>query len=105
MKSVWTIAKKEFKNYFVSPVAYIVIGVFLIVVGWFFFSTFFIYNQASLRRLFDLFPYVLALVIPAITMKLFAEEKNTGTLETLKTLPYSDFHIVAGKFLGFFFHA
>ena len=102
MKSVWTIAKKEFKNYFVSPVAYIVIGVFLIVVGWFFFSTFFIYNQASLRRLFDLFPYVLALVIPAITMKLFAEEKNTGTLETLKTLPYSDFHIVAGKFLGAF---
>ncbi len=102
MKRVWTIAKREFKNYFVSPVAYIVIGVFLVVVGWFFFSTFFIYNQASLRKLFDLFPYVLAFIIPAITMKLFAEEKSSGTIETLKTLPFSDFEIVSGKFLGAF---
>ncbi len=103
MKRVLTIAKKEFKNYFVSPVAYIVIGVFLVVVGWFFFSTFFIYNQASLRKLFELFPYVLAFIIPAITMRLFAEEKNDGTIETLKTLPYTDFEIVAGKFIGAFF--
>ena len=102
MKRVWTIAKREFKNYFVSPVAYIVIGVFLVVVGWFFFSTFFIYNQASLRKLFDLFPYVLAFIIPAITMRLFAEEKSSGTIETLKTLPFSDFEIVFGKFLGAF---
>ncbi|BBB31807.1 antibiotic transport system permease protein [Thermotomaculum hydrothermale] len=100
---VWTIAKREFKNYFVSPVAYIVIGVFLVVVGWFFFSTFFIYNQASLRKLFDLFPYVLAFIIPAITMRLFAEEKAQGTIETLKTLPFNDFEIVFGKFLGAFF--
>ena len=102
MKRVWTIAKREFKNYFVSPVAYIVIGVFLVVVGWFFFSTFFIYNQASLRKLFDLFPYVLAFIIPAITMRLFAEEKSSGTIETLKTLPFNDFEIVFGKFLGAF---
>ncbi len=102
MKRVWTISKREFKNYFVSPVAYIVIGVFLIVVGWFFFSTFFIYNQASLRKLFDLFPYVLAFIIPAITMRLFAEEKSQGTIETLKTLPFNDTEIVLGKFLGAF---
>lgn len=103
MKKVFTIAKREFKGYFVSPVAYIVIGVFLVITGWFFFSTFFIYNQASLRKLFDLFPFVLALIIPAITMRLFAEEKSQGTIETLKTLPFSDFEIVAGKFLGAFF--
>ncbi len=102
MKRIWNIAAKELKNYFVSPVAYIVIAVFLVASGWFFFSTFFIYNQASMRKFFEILPYILALVIPAITMGLFSEEKNTGTIETLKTLPYTDTEIVLGKFLGSF---
>ena len=102
MKKVWNIAVKELKNYFVSPVAYIVIAVFLVASGWFFFSTFFIYNQASMRKFFEILPYILALVIPAITMGLFSEEKNAGTIETLKTLPYTDLEIVSGKFLGSF---
>ena len=100
MHQVAHIFKKEFKSYFVSPIASIVISIFLLVTGWFFFSTFFIYSQASLRGFFSLLPFIFAFVIPAITMKLFSEELNVGSYETLLTLPVTFIDVVMGKFLA-----
>lgn len=99
-KSVYPIFKREFGSYFVSPVAYIVISIFLILAGWFFFSTFFLYNQAVLRNFFSLLPLLFAFIIPAITMGLVADELNVGTYETLLTLPVSVTDVVLGKFLA-----
>ena len=73
MRNVRYIFDKEFKAYFISPIAYIVISVFLLVTGWFFFTTFFLYNQANLRNFFALLPITFSFVIPAVTMRLFSE--------------------------------
>jgi ABC-2 type transport system permease protein len=100
MRQVPPIFKKEFQSYFVSPIAYIVIAIFLIVTGWFFFSTFFLFNQASVRNFFALLPLIFAFVIPAVTMRLFSEELNVGTYEILLTLPVTFKEVVLGKFLG-----
>lgn len=100
MKQIKTIAIKEFKDYFISPIAYIVISIFLIVTGWFFFSTFFIFGRADLRDFFNLLPLSFSFIIPAITMRLFAEEKNVGSYETLLTMPVSFTDIAMGKFLA-----
>lgn len=100
MRQFTHILKKEFKDYFVSPIAYIVISIFLIVTGWFFFSTFFLYNQASLRNFFSLLPLVFSFVIPAITMRLFSEELNIGSYEILMTMPVTFSDIIIGKFLA-----
>ena len=100
MKQITIIAIKEFKDYFISPIAYIVISLFLIVTGWFFFSTFFIYGRADLRDFFSLLPITFSFIVPAITMRLFAEEKNVGSYETLLTMPVSFFDIALGKFFA-----
>jgi len=100
MQQVLHITTKEFKDYFVSPIAYIVISLFLVVTGWLFFSAFFLFDQASLRNFFNLLPPVFSFVIPAITMRLFAEELNIGTYETLLTLPVRFRDIIIGKFLA-----
>lgn len=100
MKQIRTIAVKEFKDYFVSPIAYIVISIFLVVTGWFFFSTFFIYGRADLRDFFGLLPITFSFIIPAITMRLFSEEKNVGSYETLLTMPVSFTDIALGKFFA-----
>jgi ABC-2 type transport system permease protein len=100
MRQVAHILSKEFKTYFVSPIAYIVISIFLLVTGWFFFTTFFLYNQANLRYFFALLPFVFAFVIPAVTMRLFAEEFNVGSYEILLTLPVSFGEVILGKFLA-----
>ena len=100
MKNTLNIFVREFKGYFISPIAYIVISIFLILTGWFFFSTFFIYNQAELRGFFTLLPFVLSFIVPAITMRLFSEEFNTGSYELLLTMPVSRTDIIAGKFLS-----
>jgi ABC-2 type transport system permease protein len=100
MKQIKTIAVKEFKDYFISPIAYIVISLFLIVTGWFFFSTFFIFDRADLRDFFSLLPLIFSFIIPAVTMRLFSEEKNVGSYETLLTMPVSFTDIALGKFLA-----
>ncbi|OQY03795.1 MAG: ABC transporter [Desulfobacteraceae bacterium 4572_123] len=100
MQQVLQIFKKEFYTYFISPVAYIVISIFLVVTGWFFFSTFFIYNQASLRNFFSLLPLIFSFVVPAVTMRLFAEELNVGSYEMLLTMPVTVGQVVLGKFLA-----
>lgn len=100
MAPIKTIALKEFKDYFISPIAYIVISLFLIVTGWFFFSTFFIYGRADLRDFFALLPITFSFFIPAVTMRMFAEEKNVGSYESLLTMPVSFTHIALGKFFA-----
>lgn len=100
MKQMTTIAAKEFKDYFISPIAYIVISLFLIVTGWFFFSTFFVFGRADLRDFFNLLPITFSFIIPAITMRLFSEEKNVGSYETLLTMPVSFTDIALGKFFA-----
>ena len=100
MRQIKTIAIKEFKDYFISPIAYIVISLFLIVTGWFFFSTFFIFGRADLTDFFSLLPITFSFIIPAITMRLFSEEKNVGSYETLLTMPVSFTDIALGKFFA-----
>jgi len=94
------IFKREFKVYFISPIAYVVIAIFLVLSGWFFFSTFFLYNQAQLRDFFSLLPIILAFIVPTVTMRLFSEEFNVGSYEVLVTLPVTFREIIAGKFLA-----
>jgi len=100
MRQVTHIFRKEFTDYFTSPIAYIVIAIFLLVTGWFFFMTFFIYDQAELRAFFQLLPLIFSFIIPAITMKLFAEELGVGSYETLLTLPVTAADIILGKFFA-----
>ncbi len=100
MENIKTIFKKEYKAYFLSPIAYIVISVFLAIIGWLFFSTFFLDRQASLTRFFSLLPVTFAFIIPAITMRLFSEEINIASYEILLTLPLSFRDIIIGKFLA-----
>lgn len=92
------ILKKELKDYFISPIAYIVISIFLAITGWFFFSTFFLYDQADMRAFFSLLPIIFCFVIPAVTMRLFAEELHAGSYEILLTLPVTFSDIIFGKF-------
>jgi len=100
MRGARQVFLKDFKVYFVSPIAYIVISIFLILSGWFFFSTFFLFNQAEMRNFFGLLPMIFSFVIPAVTMRLFSEEVNTGSYELLLTMPISLREVVLGKFLA-----
>lgn len=99
-KSLLYITWKELKTYFASPIAYIVIVIFLIVNGWFFFSPFFLIGRADLRDFFSLLPIMLVFFIPAITMRLFSEEYSVGSFEILNTLPVTTLDILLGKFFG-----
>lgn len=94
------IMRKELKGYFNSPIAYIVITVFLAFTGFFFFKDFFYYNQAEMRGLFQTLPLMLSFVVPAVTMKLFAEERQSGSFEILMTLPVSAWDAALGKFFA-----
>ena len=102
MRNVWNIARREFISYFSSPIAYVAIAVFLVVVGlkFFFVDEFFEVGEASLRSFFDLVPVFFVFYLPAIAMRLVAEERRGGTFELLATLPVSDAEIVLGKFFG-----
>jgi len=104
MPNVLTIARRELRSYFDSPVAYILIVVFLLVAGWMFFSALFLIGRADLRGFFTpqvFSPVALLLVLlPALTMRLVAEERKTGTLELLTTMPLSDTQVVLGKFFA-----
>ena len=91
---------KEFKSYFLSPIAYIVISIFLIVTGWFFFSVFFIAGRADQRDFFSMLPIIFSFTIPAITMRLFSEELRSGSHEILMTLPTTPMEIMLGKYLA-----
>jgi len=95
-----TLFKREIRAFFFSPAAWIVLTLFLAVSGWLFFSTFFLAGRADLRDFFSLLPFLFAVTIPALTMRLYSEEFGTGTYEVLKTLPVTDGQVLAGKFLA-----
>lgn len=100
MRTVYAIFKKELKAYFISPMGYIYLVVFLVLLMWIFFRGFFLVNQASVRTFFDLLPWAFLLFIPAITMRLWTEERRSRTIELILTYPVSDAQILLGKYLA-----
>lgn len=100
MRSVATIFKREFLAYFNSPIAYIFVIVFLIVNSGLFTATFFFMNVAEMRYFFTILPITLAVFMPAVTMRMWAEERRTGTIGLLLSLPAKNYELVLGKFLA-----
>ncbi|MBM3317434.1 MAG: ABC transporter permease subunit [Candidatus Eisenbacteria bacterium] len=102
MRNVLIIAGKEIRSYFNSTIAYIFMVVFLVLTALLFFELqkFFVIGQATLRDFFGLVPIVMLFFVPAISMRMWAEERKLGTLETLMTLPLRDGEVVLGKFLA-----
>ncbi len=99
------IFRKELNSFLNSLVAYIVIGVFLVVAGlftWFFNGNILDFGYADLNNFFQLTPYIFIFLIPAITMRSFSEEYKSGTIELLFTKPLTEWQIVLGKFLATF---
>lgn len=103
MKPILTLANKELKELFSSPIAYVFITVFLFLSFWLYFSNIFIIGQATIRPFFAWTPVLFIIFLPSVTMGKWADEKKTGTFELLMTLPTSDWQIILGKFLATIF--
>jgi ABC-2 type transport system permease protein len=103
---MWSVCKKEFRQFFSSLTGYIAIVVFLLINGLFLFvfpdSNILDFGYATLDRFFELAPWILLFLIPAITMRTFSDEFRAGTFEILRTRPLSTWQLVAGKFMGSF---
>lgn len=105
MRQIWIIAKRELSTFFDSLIAYIMIVLFLAFSGlftWILGASIFFINQANLQVFFGVSYWTLFIFIPALTMRLIAEENRSGTLELLLTKPVNDWQVVAGKFLSTF---
>jgi ABC-2 type transport system permease protein len=119
MRNILAIAQKELRSYFASPIAYVVIGFFALIFGWFYVAllNFFVQqsmqmgaagqgagpvnvNQQMVRFLLQNAAVVILFVLPMITMRTYSEEKRSGTIELLLTSPLTDFQIIVGKFIG-----
>ncbi|HXH24283.1 MAG TPA: ABC transporter permease subunit [Vicinamibacterales bacterium] len=118
MSNILAIAHKELKSYFASPIAYIVIGLFALTFGFFFYSLLLYFDRTSMqmmglggptsvnvneqliRPVFLNAMVVFLFILPMVTMRTYAEEKRTGTIELLLTAPLTDWQIILGKFLG-----
>lgn len=102
MRSTATILKRELRSYFTTPVAYVFIVIFLLLAGilTFYMGGFFEREQADLAPFFFFHPWLYLILVPAISMRLWAEERKTGTIELLLTLPISTGQAVLGKFLA-----
>ena len=121
MRNIWTITRKEINSYFHSPIAYIVLAVFAVIFGYFFVSILSIFvrqsmmaaqyaqmgqsihmnvNEMVIRPLLMNVSVISLFLVPMITMRLFAEEKRTGTIELLMTSPLTDMQIILGKFFA-----
>jgi ABC-2 type transport system permease protein len=98
--NIWALFRKELKAYFNSPIAYVVMTVFLIMAGWFFTSDLFLVGQATLRTFFEVSRLIFVFFVPAVTMRLLAEERASGSLELLVTYPVTDIEIVLAKWLA-----
>ncbi len=111
MRNIWTIAKREYDHYFISPIAYVVAFLILLTIGVIFAVNIYFYTQNALQAfgqapdvtaITGAFGFMLVISVPAITMRLLADEARTGTLELLLTAPLRDFELVIGKWLGGF---
>ncbi len=117
MRNILAIAGKELRSYFASPIAFIIIGLFSLLFGFFFYTylTLFVrqsemmmmqgggaanINQQMIRGVFLNSAVIILFVMPMITMRTYSEEKRSGTIELLLTSPITDFQIIVGKFLG-----
>src|SRR3954464_13320129 len=118
IKNVWTIARKDFRAYFTSPIAYIVIAGFMVIMGWMFFFNLSHFNMQNLqyqqfnmgkgtsitdgivRPLYGNMNVIFLFLVPFITMRLFAEERKQHTIELLMTSPVTLTQIILGKFLS-----
>ena len=102
MGTSWAISKRELRAYFTTPLAYVFIVIFLALNGVtaFYFGGLFDRGQADMQPLFGFLPWLYLFLIPAIAMRLWAEERKTGTIELLMTLPVSTTEAVLGKFLA-----
>lgn len=100
MKKIWAIVKKEIKSFFISPIAYIVIAMFLLISGYFFSIIVFNTQMADMRIIFHNMGITLLFISPIITMRTFAEERKLGTIELLYTSPLTLQEIVFGKYLS-----
>jgi ABC-2 type transport system permease protein len=108
MTRFFTIFKREFRGYFATPVAYVFIVIFLFLTGLFTFNVSRFYDvrdissvgQADLRAFFDWHPWLFLFLIPAVAMRLWAEERKSGTIELLFTLPVTTMQAIVGKFLA-----
>lgn len=119
MTNILAIAHKELKSYFASPIAYVVIGFFALVFGYFYYALVAFFERQSMqmlglgggqppmnvndqvvRPLFTNASVIILFVLPMITMRTYSEEKRSGTIELLLTSPLTDFQIIMGKFLG-----
>lgn len=115
----WAVFKKEMRLYFVSPIAYAIYAIFALISGWFFYNVFAFYALVSmraamnpmlgrdlsvaegvLRPLFSNISVIMLLMMPILTMRLFAEEKRSGTIELLLTYPVRDGEVLLGKYLA-----
>jgi len=100
MRNLWTIVRKELRNYFDHPTAYILLVVFLVINFFFYFRSAFLLAEASVRPLFDLLPWILLFFIPAATMGALAEERRHGTLEVTLSHPIREHQFMLGKYFG-----
>jgi ABC-2 type transport system permease protein len=102
MRVIWTIMKRELGSYFSSPVAYVFLVIFLLLTGFFTFTagSFFERGEASLAAFFGWHPWVYLVLVPAVGMRLWAEERRSGTLELLLTMPVAPWQAIVAKFLA-----
>jgi ABC-2 type transport system permease protein len=117
VRNILAIAGKEMRSYFASPIAYIIIGRFALLFGWFFYVYLHVFveqsqrmsmmgggnvnvNEQMIRGVLQNAAVIILFVMPMITMRTYSEEKRSGTIELLLTSPLTDFEIIVGKFLG-----
>jgi len=102
MNLVWTIAKRELGGYFTSPVAYVFLVIFLLLAGFFTFTAgaFFERGEAGLGAFFAWHPWLYLILVPAVGMRLWSEERRAGTIELLLTMPVTTAQAIIGKFLA-----
>ena len=102
MRVIWTIMKRELGSYFSSPVAYVFLVIFLLLTGFFTFTAgnFFERGEASLAAFFGWHPWVYLVLVPAVGMRLWAEERRSGTMELLLTMPVAPWQAIFAKFLA-----
>ncbi|MFW5695457.1 MAG: ABC transporter permease [Alkalispirochaeta sp.] len=98
IRGAWALFRRELSSFFQTPVAYVVGVVFLAVTATLFFSVFFLFDRAEMRQFFGLLPLLLALLMPALAMRVVAEERRRGTWEVLATLPIGNGEVVVAKF-------